>query len=85
MPKIDRTAIPTSDRWLTEQRWTHVLTTEEAQLSAVKVARDALASVANAMPEDRPLPTELLAAYEAVTTLERALAEGVSETGEEVS
>ena len=83
MPKIDRTAIPTIDRWLTEQRGT--TTGEEAQLLAVRSARAALATFANATPRDRRLPPEILTAYEALSALEVAMIDGFRETNEEVS
>ena len=88
MLKIDRTAITKIRHWLTTQRGpsaTLVLTTEQAQRFAIIRAREALAAFANVTPKDRPLPAELLAAYEALDALEAALMDRFRETSEEVS
>ena len=51
----------------------------------ITVARNALAAFANEAPKDRPLPPEILAAYEALSALEVAMIDGFRETEGEVS
>ena len=95
-PELERTPCsrltappsPRSGTGLTAQRGpsaTLVLTREQAQRFAIIRAREALAAFANVTPKDRPLPAELLAAYEALDTLDAALVQGFGETEEEVS